>query len=169
MTSQTPEDLQAQIASNTQSIERLTTAISQLVVQFIRPNAQQALSNYERLERIEGIVEAIATQQQVNTATIATIATQQQANTQQISANTEAMARFDQRLENTRALVAENGSQIAQLRVIQQQSASQQDLNVQAIAELITENRAFRESQQSQLAAIIVNGRRIDRLEQQAS
>jgi len=34
---------------------------------------------------------------------------------------------------------------------------------------LIEDNRAFRESQQSQLAAIIGNGRRIDRLEQQAS
>lgn len=34
---------------------------------------------------------------------------------------------------------------------------------------LIEENRVFRESQQLQLAAIIGNGRRIDRLEQQAS
>jgi hypothetical protein len=68
---------------------------------------------------------------------------------------------FDQRLEDTLVLVAENGSQIAQLRVMQQQNASQQDLNAQAIAELITENRAFRERQPSIFKASFLTIRKV--------
>ena len=60
-----------------------------------------------------------------------------------------------EQLEDTRQLVAKNGSDIAQLSV--------------KFDQLIEENRAFRESQQSQLAAIIANGQRITRIEQKAS
>lgn len=164
-----PEQNAEQIAANTQAIADLNQAVNFLVSEFIRPNTQQHIQSLERLERIEVIIEAVGQRQQ--------------ANAQQIASNAEAITQYDARLEqydarledtralleDTRSIVAENGSQIAQLKVAQQQVTSQQDRNAQALAELIEENRAFRESQQSQLAAIIGNGRRIDRLEQQAS
>jgi hypothetical protein len=200
MTVPTPEELQAQIASNTQAIGRLVEAIAsqqQASAQQIATNVDAMTAFDQQLEGTRVLLEETAAQQQTNA--------------QQIAANAEAMTAFDQRLEGTRillertrasleetrALVAENGSQIAQLKVGHQQVASQQVLNSQAIAnltgqqtlntqaianltshqalnaqaltDLIAENRAFRESQQSQLAAILGNGRRIDRLEQQAS
>ena len=83
-----------------------------------------------------------------------------------------------------------NADAIEQITVKQDRNADaieqitvKQDRNADVIAEmgrqgdeqqarldqLVEENRAFRESQQSQLAAIIGNARRIDRLEQQAS
>lgn len=145
--------------SNAQQIAQLTQAVDVLVSQFIRPNAQQAVENQnsisqiielidrhanaivqidERLERLEGIVEA---------------------NAQQIASNAENGTRFDERLEETRQLVAKNSSDFAQMNTETKASLDQ----------LIEENRAFRESQQTQLAAIIGNARRIDRLEQQAS
>lgn len=164
-----PEQNAEQIAANTRAIADLNQAVNFLVSEFIRPNTQQHIQSLERLERIEVIIEAVGQQQQ--------------ANAQQIASNAEAITQYDARLEqydarledtralleDTRSIVAENGSQVAQLKVAQQQVTSQQDRNAQALAELIEENRAFRESQQSQLAAIIGNGRRIDRLEQQAS
>lgn len=164
-----PEQNAEQIAANTRAIADLNQAVNLLVSEFIRPNTQQHIQSLERLERIEVIIEAVGQQQQ--------------ANAQQIASNAEAITQYDARLEqydarledtralleDTRSIVAENGSQVAQLKVAQQQVTSQQDRNAQALAELIEENRAFRESQQSQLAAIIGNGRRIDRLEQQAS
>lgn len=155
----TPAELQQAIEANTQAIAGLNQAVSFLVSEAIRPAVQQSSANYERLERLESVVEA---QQQLldsNTQAIASLIQLAEGNQQRLDA-------FDSRLEETRALVAENGSQIAQMR---QQQVNSQQQNAQVIAELIDENRAFRESQQSQLAAIIGNGRRIDRLEQQAS
>jgi archaellum component FlaC len=151
----TNDELQAAVAANTK-------AIGALVSQFIRPNAQQSLENQqsiaqiislldrhaqaivqidERLERTEDIVEASA---------------------RQIASNAEAITRFDERLEETRQLVAKNASDIAQLGVKVNLIADKVDSN----AEQIT---ALAEMSRSQLAAIIGNGRRIDRLEQQAS
>ena len=176
----TPEQNAQQIAANTQAIAALNQAVNVLVSEFIRPNAQQHLQSLERLERIENIIEAMATQQQ--------------ANTQQIAANAEAITRYDQRLEETRQLVAENGSRIAQLTVKQERNADQiaqltvkQNRNADQISELRVlqqesteqlnrkldrlsgEVQAVAEATRTQLAAIIGNGRRIDRLEQQAS
>ena len=127
----------------------------------------------DRLESIEGIVAqnaqqiaATSRQQQANAQQIAQNAQQiaatsqqQQANAQQIAQNAEAITAFDQRLEETRQLVAKNSSDFAQMSTETKVSLDR----------LIEENRAFRESQQSQLAAIIGNARRIDRIEQQAS
>lgn len=154
----TPAELQTAIEANASNIDRLTGAVDVLVSQFIRPNAQQAFSNFERLGRIEGILEVIATQQQANTQKIAV-------NADMITAIGESIEAFDQRLEATRDLVAQNSSAIAQLTVKQDQNANDiADLKV-LVANMVKENQVFRESQQSQLAAIIGNGRRIDRLE----
>lgn len=154
----TPAELQTAIEANASNIDRLTSAVDILVSQFIRPNAQQAFSNFERLGRIEGVLEAIATQQQANTQKIAV-------NADMFTAIGESIEAFDQRLEATRDLVAQNSSAIAQLTVKQDQNVNDiADLKV-LVANMVKENQAFRESQQSQLAAIIGNGRRIDRLE----
>ena len=183
--------------SNARDIAALTSAVDMLVSQFIRPATQQANANREtldeviellnrhaqgllgqeqrldqmidRLESIEGIVAQNAQQ-------IATTAQQQQVNAQQISQNAEAITaitqrleQFDTRLEETRQLVAKNSSNIAQLTV-------KQDRNAEQIAQLrtvqqenATQIEALAETSRTQLAGIIGNGRRIDRLEQQAS
>lgn len=154
-------DIAQQMAQSSQTLSSLVE-LSTVQQQQIAANAQQIAQNSQA---ISSLVELIT----VNQQQIAANAQQIAANTEAMTALTERLIAFDSRLEETRNLVADNGSQIAQLRVVQQQSAIQQDRNAQAIFELIEENRAFRESQQSQLAAIIGNGRRIDRLEQQAS
>ena len=104
----TNEELQQAIEANTQAITRLATtaeqtnqAINVLVSEFIRPSAQQARDNYERLERVEGYMVSIAEQQQ--------------ANAQQIASNAEAITRFDERLEETPQLVAQNPSDFARM------------------------------------------------------
>ena len=169
----TPQELQQAIEANTTAIAQLATTVAQtnqgvnfLVTEFIRPNTQQHLQSLEQLERLEGIVEAIAQQQQTNA--------------QQIAANTEAVARLDQRLEafdvrleETRQIVAQNGSMIAQMGTRHEQMFDRMDKrlerNDQQLAALTIECQAIAEASRTQLAAIIGNGRRIDRLEQQAS
>ena len=155
----TPEQNAEAIAQLTETVQQLSSAVDVLVSQFIRPNAQQALANYERLERLEGLVE--------------TMALQQQENREQISANTQQGAAFDRRLEETRELVAQNGSNIAQMGSRQEQMFERLDDHLLALARKIDSNAeqvtALAETSRTQLAAIIGNGRRIERLEQQAS
>ncbi|MEM6449749.1 MAG: hypothetical protein AAF703_05475 [Cyanobacteria bacterium P01_D01_bin.105] len=162
----TPEQNAQQIAANTQAITGLNTAINFLVTEFIRPNAQQHQQSLERLERIESIVEAIAQRLE---ATV----TQQQANARQIAQNVEEITQYRQLLEETRQLVAQNASNIAQSNARHDQEMAQiraaQERNDQQIERLGTEVQALAEASRTQLAAIISNGRRIDRLEQQAS
>jgi hypothetical protein len=45
------------MAKPCKGIAQLSNAVDILVSTFIRPNAQQALANYERIERIEGVAE----------------------------------------------------------------------------------------------------------------
>lgn len=165
----TPQELQQAIAANTTAIGDLNQAMNFLVSEFIRPNAQQHLQSIERLNRIEGIVEAIAEQQQTNT--------------QQIAQNAEAITQFDKRLEETRALVADNASQIAQIGVKIDASVSQiaqigvkvdaNSVQITRLQEAIETSReeteALKEITRAQLAGIIGNAQRIARLEQQAS
>lgn len=165
--------------SNARDIAALTSAVDMLVSQFIRPATQQANANRERLDEVidllnrhaQGLlgqaqrldqmidrldsIEGIVAQ---NAQQIAATAQQQQANAQQIALNAEALTAFDQRLDETRQLVAKNSSDFARMNTETKVSLDR----------LIEENRAFRESQQSQLAAIIGNARRLERLEQQA-
>jgi len=180
----TLEELQQAIAAN-------TAAIGALVTQFIQPNAQQALENQrsigqmlELMDRHTRAIIEIDERLEANTQQIAANAEQIAANTQQIAAIGDRLEQFGQRLEDTRALVAENGSRVAQMSVKQDQILDRVDSQISTLVEenrafresqqsqldrLVEESRAFRESQQSQLAAIIGNGRRIDRLEQRAS
>ncbi|MEL6554882.1 MAG: hypothetical protein AAFQ63_15670 [Cyanobacteria bacterium J06621_11] len=162
--------------NNARDIAALTSAVDMLVSQFIRPNTQQANANRKTLDTVinllqrhaEGLLsleqrldkmldglESIRGIVAQNAQQIASTAQQQKANAQQISQNAEAISRYDAKLEETRQLVAKNSSDIAQLGV--------------KFDQMIEENQAFRESQQTHLAAIIANGRRLDRLEQQAS
>lgn len=165
---------------NAENIAALTQAVGALVSQFIRPAAQQANANRETLERVVDLLERHATgllilEERLEdlSGIVSQVAQQQQANAQQIAAIGNRLEQFDQRLEETRALVASNGSWIAQLSTKQNQFIDEQRERSEALDQkidrLVEENRAFRESQQSQLAAIIGNARRIDRLEQQAS
>lgn len=155
----TPEELQQAITDNTTAIGKLNQALNFLVSEFIRPNAQQHLQSIERLDRIEGIFEAVAERQL--------------ANTQLIVANSEAIARYDERLEETRQLVAKNASDIAQMSTRHDQMFSRLDQRLEGINAQQASNgqqiAALVEASRSQLTAIIGNGRRIDRLEQQAS
>ena len=141
----TNNELQQAIAAN-------TAAIGALVTQFIRPNAQQALENQRSVAQLIELMDRHA-------RAIIEIDERLEANIQQIAANAEQ--------------IAANSSRIAQLSVKQDQVLDrideQQARTTESLNLLIEENRAFRESQQSQLAAIISNGRRIDRIEQRAS
>lgn len=94
---------------------------------------------------------------------------QQQANAQQIAAIGDRLEQFDTRLEDTRQLVAKNASDIAQLTVKQDRDAEQILELRTAQRENATQIEALAEASRAQLAGIIGNGRRIDRLEQQAS
>lgn len=151
--------------SNARDVAALTSAVDMLVSQFIRPATQQANANRETLDEViellgrhtQGLLSLEQRLEQLE-GVVSQIAQQQQANVQQIAQNAEAITRYDQRLEETRQLVAKNSSDFAQMNTETKAS----------LDSLIEENRAFRESQQSQLAAIIGNARRLDRLEQQA-
>lgn len=183
--------------SNARDIAALTQALDMVVSQFVRPSVQQTNANRETLERVIGLLERhaeglLSLEQRIDQLTgslesvrgivaqnaqqIASTAQQQHANAQQISQNAEAIAaitqrleQFDTRLEETRQLVAKNSSNIAQLTV-------KQDRNAEQIAALrtvqqrnATQIEALAEASRTQLAGIIDNGRRVDRLEQQAS
>lgn len=165
-TMSTPEQPAQQNAANTDGIAGLNNAVNILVSEFIRPNAQQHQQSLERLERVEGIVEAIAQR-------LEETITQQQANARQIAQNAEGITQYRQLLEETRPLVAQNASNIAQGSARHDQEMAEiraaQDRNDEQIERLSTEVQAIAEASRTQLAAIIGNGRRIDRLEQQAS
>ena len=143
------------------------------VVQQQRVNAQQ-IAEVVQQQRVNAqqIAETVQ-QQRVNAQQIAEVVQQQRANAQQIAQNAEAIIAFDQRLEETRQLVAKNSSDFARMstetkagidHLVEENRAFREENRI-----FREESRAFRESQQSQLAAIIGNARRIDRLEQQAS
>ena len=123
---------------NARNIALLTQAVDTLVSQFIRPNAQQANANRETLDEVVELL---------NRHAEAIVAVDER-----LERMADLTTQFDSRLEDTRALVAENGSQVAQLNV--------------KIDDFVEEGRAMRESMQTQLSAIIGNARRIDRLEQ---
>lgn len=144
--------------------------------QQIAETAQQQRVNSQQIAAIAQQQQANAQQIAQNSQQIAAVAQQQQANAQQIAQNTEAITaitqrleQFDTRLEGTRQLVAKNSSDFARMNTEMKASIERLSTETKAsIDRLVEENRAFRESQQSQLAAIIGNARRIDRLEQQA-
>lgn len=160
--------------------EELQQLIATLITDFIRPNAQQHLESMARMDRIESALERQAEVVAELSLKLDQTATQQQANAQQIAQNAEAITRFDTGLEETRLLVAQNASDVAQsnathtremaeLRTMQEANAQQIADNAQLIADNAQQVTALAEASRTQLAALIGNGRRIDRLEQQAS
>lgn len=172
----TPAELQQAIEANTQAIANLNQAVTFLVTEAIRPAVQQSTTNQDQLDRLTGFVLG-------NAEAIATFSELFEANQQQIAANTaaitgltERLVAFDSRLEETRSLVASNGSQIAQIGVKVDANAVQIsqlqeaiEASRQAAEASRQETEVLKELSRSQLAGIIGNGRRIDRLEQQAS
>ena len=118
---------------NAQDIAALTQAVNVLVAQFIRPNAQQTNANRETLDRVADLLERHATglltlEERLEdlSGIVSQTAQQQQANANQIAAIGDRLEQFDHRLEDTRAIVAENGSRIAQLSVKQDQLLDEQ-------------------------------------------
>ena len=173
------ESIEGIVAQNAQQIaetvqqQRVNTQQIAEVVQQQRVNAQQ-IAEVVQQQRVNAqqIAETVQ-QQRVNAQQIAEVVQQQRANAQQIAQNAEAIIAFDQRLEETRQLVAKNSSDFARMNtetkagidhLVEENRAFREENRI-----FREESRAFRESQQSQLAAIIGNARRIDRLEQQAS
>ena len=106
MSTPTPEELQRQITANTRSNEQLMDTIERLMHQFIEPSAEQASSSFERLE---DIVETTTTHIGQNAKSIKSLI-------DLLSALGENLERARSLLEETRAIVAENTSQMAQLR-----------------------------------------------------
>ena len=145
--------------SNARDIAALTQALNMVVSEFVRPSVQQASANREAIERFtEGL---LVLEQRLDQITgslegLRDIAAQ----------NAEGVTEYRLLLEETRQLVAKNSSDIAQATTEMKARSDEQQTRLD---QLIEENRAFRESQQTQLAAIIGHARRIDRLEQQAS
>jgi len=142
-------------AQNASAIAQLTAAVNILVSQFTRPAMQQANENRETIQQLIELADRHA-------EAIVQI-------DERLERLAESLQRFDEKLDETRQLVAENASGIAQLTVKQDRNSELIEANAQQMAMLVQESQAFRESQKSQLAAIIGNGRRIDRLEQRAS
>ncbi len=183
----TPDELQAAIEGNTQ-------AMNFLVTEFITPSAQQALENQqalgrviglleqhgqaiveiderlgqhgqaivgidERLERIEAIVSGIATTQAQHDRWLQDARSQQAENASMIAQTSTKHDRMFERLDERLDRTADNIDRLSN----EVQAVANE---VQAVA---NEVQAVAEATRTQLAAIIGNGRRIDRLEQQAS
>ena len=70
MTEQLDQVVQQQ-AANTEAIAQTNAALNVLITEFIRPNAQQARANFERLERIEAGLETTEQQTARNAQAIA--------------------------------------------------------------------------------------------------
>ncbi|MEL6779059.1 MAG: hypothetical protein AAFO06_17565, partial [Cyanobacteria bacterium J06597_16] len=127
----TPDELQQAIENNASAIDRLTSAVDLLVSQFIRPNAQQALANHERIDQTEGIVLAIANTIDEMGKKLDQTVDLVDANVRARQAQDERFDAFNERFEETRALVAENASQLAQLKVLQDQNAEAMTVSLQ--------------------------------------
>ncbi|MEO0852425.1 MAG: hypothetical protein AAFY15_02820, partial [Cyanobacteria bacterium J06648_11] len=159
MATPTPEELQQQIAA-------LTTALDTVVTQFVRPAAQQSLENQQSIAQLISLLDRHAQAMVGIDERLDRVAQQQEANTEAIAAAIERMTAFDGRLEETRQLVAQNASNAAQNEARHSAAMDRIDAQQQRLGE---EVQAIAEATRTQLTAIIGNGRRIDRLEQQAS
>ena len=162
----TPEQMQAIVEANTIAIAQINQALNTIVSEFIRPTTQQAVANFERLERIEGVVEASVQQIAANAEEISNLGRAVQANADQladtrqlVAANAEANAQGLRRLDKLEELSRERGVQIDIL--IAEGRADRQN----AIADRQSNERRFSEA----LSAIITNSQRLTVVEQQAS
>ncbi|MFK8185351.1 MAG: hypothetical protein AB8B99_18405 [Phormidesmis sp.] len=162
----TNDELQQAIEANTIAISQISQALDAIVTQFIRPNTQQAFANYERLERIETVLENSA-------ETIGQLEAIQAENAQQVAQNTQATKALAQIADTTQQQISSNAEVISQSESRLQRIENLTEENGNQIQVLIEEGRADRQSNERKfseaLAGIISNGRRISRLEQQAS
>lgn len=133
-------------------VEGLSNTVAMLVTEFIRPSAQQAFANFERLERIESALENLVAQSLVNSEQI-------EANQQQIARNSESITRLETKVDRIADTVSEQSQQIQIL--IEDNRADRQTVR----ADREANERRFSEA----LAAIVSNGNRINALEQRAS
>ena len=142
-----------------QGLEGLNQSLNFLVTEFIRPNAQQAYANYERLERIEKIT-------QDNADSIA-------GNAQQIAELKKAIEGNAQQISELKTLVNANAINIGRLETVADSTLSEirDSVNEQSqlLEVLVEENRTTQVSQREALRAILSNANRIDTLERQAS
>ena len=131
--------------------QQLSNAVDVLVTQFIRPSAQQASSNFERLERIEAVLAAIADQFL--------------ANEKQIAKNTEAITKLETKVDRIASTVKGQSQQIQVL--IEENRADR--LAAAADREVVARDREANERRFSEaLAGIIAMGDRVSSLEQRA-
>lgn len=140
MTPDRLDRIETGIAANTQAIADLNQTINLLVTEFVRPTAQQAFSNFERLERLESALETLVAQSLVN-------AEQIEANQQQIASSAENITKLGIKVDEISETVRGQSQQIQVL---------------------IEEGRADRQAQREALSAILNNDSRISSLEQRA-
>ncbi len=136
-----------------QGMETLTNTLNLLVTEFIRPSAQQAAANHERLERIEAILERIAEGQS--------------ANEQQIGGNAEGFTEARRLIQGNaeglteaRRLIQGNAEGLAETRELIQGNAE----GLAETRELVQRN-AERSAENSTLFENMLNDARADRIE----
>ena len=144
---------------NAQQIADLTQAVSTLVTQFLIPTAQQANANRETMSNVIGLLERHGEVMAGIDIKLDSAASQLQEVVAAQSAATERMSTFDERLEETRQLVAKNSSDFAQMdvrldRMIEENEAFRESQRSQ-INRMVEENEAFRESQRSQIDRMV--------------
>ena len=143
--------------------EQLAQLIATLISDFIRPNAQQHLESMSRLDRIESLLERhaeVIAGIDIKLDQIAVI-NQEVATAQAVSA--ERMERLEERLEETRQLVAKNASDFAQMAAknandfaqMAAKNASDFAQTNERMDRMIEENNTFREIQQTRLDQMI--------------
>ena len=134
MSTPTPEELQQQIAANTETNEKLTSALDMLMHKFIEPNAKQTFSNFERLE---DIVEITVTQIGQNTDAVKSLI-------ELLSSYSDNLERVRKLLEETRAVVAQNASQTAQMNAKLERATTLSEAHENQMAELRENDRRSR-------------------------
>ena len=196
-TSPTPESNARDIAALTSVVDVLVSQFIRPNAQQANANRETIDEILELLKRqgevIAGLdikIDQIATLVQENARAISQLTSTQAEHDQWIQEMRTLQAESNSQMAQLTVKQDRNADAIEQITIKQDRNADaieqitvKQDRNADVIAEmgrqgdeqqarldqLVEENRAFRESQQSQLAAIIGNARRIDRLEQQAS
>lgn len=127
------------------SIEDLTNALDVLVTQFIRPTAQQASANFERLERIESALEQLVTLMLSNEQQIA-------ANTDQIAANASQVAQNAGQIAANASQVAQNAEAITRLEVVTTENAQTVSRLERLFETMLQENRSDRAEWRSRIS-----------------
>ena len=138
------------------AIEQLNSTLNVLITEFIRPNAQQARANYERLERIETALDRAATQTVAN-------AEQSGTNEQQIASNAEAIAETGNLVQANAEAISTNEQRFEVIRG--DANADRQQWQAAADADRAEMRRSFNAQQQIAQAMLVELSRVNSRLE----